>query len=71
MSKKESAVQVEALTYSDSYGSIVEKHFRGRASHRAENSGPYEIEKLVARFEENFVRSRQEFVPAASELTAV
>ena len=66
---KRRTVQVEALTYSDSYDSIVEKHFRDRATHRAEDTGPYEIEKLVARFEKSVLRSRQEFVPTPSGLT--
>jgi hypothetical protein len=44
-SSKERTVQVEALTYADSYESIVEKHFRGRATHRAEDTGQYKIEE--------------------------
>ena len=60
----------EALTYTDSYESIVEKHFRGRATHRAEDTGPYKIEELVADFEKCLLRSRQEFVPAPSGLSS-
>lgn len=67
---KRSTVQVEALTYSDSYESIVDKHFRDRTTHRAEDTGPYEIEKLVARFEKCIHRSRQEFVSAPSGVTS-
>jgi hypothetical protein len=66
MSKSEKALQVEAVTYSDTYDSLVDRHFRGRAIHRAEDTGPFDVEKLIKKYGDKLTRSRQEYLPAPS-----
>jgi hypothetical protein len=69
MSKQRNAIQVEALTYSDSYDSLVERHFRNRPMHRAEDSGHYDVDRMLKLNELKVVRSRQEYSVSKSGLT--
>jgi hypothetical protein len=69
MAKQSKALQVEALTYSDSYESVVDKHFRNRPLHRAEDSGEYDIERILKAHEAKLMRSRQEYSTSKSGLT--
>ncbi|HUS35065.1 MAG TPA: AAA family ATPase [Verrucomicrobiae bacterium] len=70
MAKGRPALQVEALTYSESIDGIVDKHFRGRPSHRAEDNAAYDINKIVEVHGARLLRSRQEYLPTASGLEA-
>jgi hypothetical protein len=69
MSKQDKVIQVEALTYSDSYDSLVDRQFRNKASHRAEDTGPYDIERMVKVFGSRLIRSRQEYATSPSGFT--
>jgi len=69
MSDSEKPLQVEALTYSDSYETLVDRQFRGRPLHRVEDSGPYDVAGMVETFSKGILRSRQEYLPAPSGLT--
>jgi hypothetical protein len=66
MPKRDKTFQVEALTYTDSFDSIVDRHFRGRAIHRTEDTGSYNVAKIVEKCGKNLVRSRQEYLPTPS-----
>lgn len=66
MQRRERTFQVEALTYSDSFDGVVDRHFRGRPIHRAEDTGAYDVPKLVKKFASKLTRSRQEYLPAPS-----
>jgi hypothetical protein len=69
MPKRERALQVEALTYSDTFDALVDLHFRGRPSHRADDTGAYDVAKLVKKLGAKLTRSRQEYLPAPSGLS--
>ncbi len=62
-------LQVEALTYSDSFDSIVDRNFRNRPAHRVEDNGVYDIEAMVKELGDKMIRSRQEYIIAPSGLT--
>jgi hypothetical protein len=47
MAKQHKVIQVEALTYSDSFESVVDKNFRNRPLHRVEDSGPFDVERIL------------------------
>jgi len=66
MPKRDKVFQVEALTYTGTFDSLVERHFRGQPVHRAEDTGRYDVAKLVQKFANKLVRSRQEHVTAPS-----
>lgn len=66
MPKRDKTLQVEALTYSDSFDSLVDRHFRARSLHRAEDAGPYDVSRIVEKFGNKLIRSRQEYLPAPS-----
>lgn len=70
MVKREKVFQVEALTYTGTFDSIVERQFRGRPIHRAEDTGPYDVAKLIDKFSSKLLRSRQEYLPTPSGLSA-
>src|SRR5205814_1638125 len=57
---------VEALTYTGTFDSIVERHFRGEPIHRAEDTGLYDIPKLIEKLGDKLLRSRQEYLPTPS-----
>jgi hypothetical protein len=59
-------LQVEALTYSDTFDALVDRHFRGQSIHRAEDTGSYDVTKIVKKFGKKLIRSRQEYLPAPS-----
>jgi hypothetical protein len=69
MSERDKTLRVEALTYSDSYDSLVDRHFRGRSIHRAEDAGPYNVTKMLAKFGARLARSRQEYLAAPSGIS--
>ena len=69
MPKQSKIFQVEALTYSDNFDSLVERHFRSRPFHRAEDNGAYNVTKFVEKFGGKLIRSRQEYLPAPSGLS--
>jgi hypothetical protein len=66
MSKRDTPIQVEALTYSDTFDAVVDQHFRGQRIHRAEDTGPYDVARLVKALKQRLMRSRQEYLPAPS-----
>jgi hypothetical protein len=70
MSTRDKTLQVEALTYSDTFDATAQKYFRGRAIHRAEDTGAYDIRKMVEKFGDRLDRSRQEFSASPSGLTS-
>src|ERR1041384_3201772 len=70
MSKRDRALQVDALTYSySSLDSVVDNHFRAQPLHRAEDTGGYDVPKLVEAFQDKLIRSRQEYLQSPSGLT--
>jgi len=66
MPRQAKTFQVEALTYSDNFDSLVERHFRGRPLHRAEDSGAYKVSRFVEKFGGKLIRSRQEYLATPS-----
>ena len=66
MPKRDKTLQVEALTYSDTFDALVDQHFRGQSIHRAEDTGSYDVTKIVKKFGKKLIRSRQEYLPAPS-----
>jgi hypothetical protein len=70
MSETKRTHYIEAFTYSESFESLVDRHFRGRNYHRAEDSGPYDIERIVKEHSAKLIRSRQEHSLSASGLSA-
>lgn len=62
---------VEAFTSSESFDSLVDRHFRGKPHHRAEDTGPFAIPEMVADHGSKLLRSRQEYVMAPSGLSSV
>jgi hypothetical protein len=70
MSNKTKALQVEALTFSDTFDNVVDKYFRNRASHRAEDSGLFDIERIVKAYSGKLLRSRQEYAISPSGFTS-
>jgi len=70
MSKLQKLLEVEALNYTDTFDYQVSRHFRNRPTHRAEDTGFYNIEKMIEAYGDKIVRSRQEFVTSPSGLSA-
>jgi hypothetical protein len=66
MREREKVFQVETLTYTGTFDSIVERRFRGMPIHRAEDTGRYDIAKMVEKYGQKLIRSRQEYLPAPS-----
>lgn len=62
---------VEAFTSSESFDSLVDRQFRGKPHHRAEDAGPFAIPEMVADLGDKLLRSRQEYVMAPSGLSSV
>jgi hypothetical protein len=69
MPKQDRPLQVEALTYSDSFESLVDRHFRDRPWHRADDVGAYDVNKMVEIYQDKLFRSRQEYAVSPSGLT--
>lgn len=65
---KDEAHRVEALTYSDSYDSLVDRRFHGRPFHKVEDTGPYNVKEMVEKFGSKLIRSRQEYLQSPSGL---
>ena len=70
MSKSSEILKVEALNYTDTFDYQVSRHYRDRPVHRAEDTGCYDIPKMVEVYADKLVRSRQEYVTSISGLTA-
>jgi hypothetical protein len=66
MRERDKVLQVETLTYTGTFDSIVERRFRGLPIHRAEDTGRYDIAKMVEKYGQKLFRSRQEYLPAPS-----
>jgi hypothetical protein len=62
-------LQVEALTYSDTFEAAVDRNFRNRPSHRADDAGHYNVEKMIAKYGGKLIRSRQEYITSPSGMT--
>jgi len=69
MSKPDKILEVDALTYSDSFDGLVDRHFRNRPSHRADDTGLYNVEEMIRAFPDKLFRSRQEYALSPSGLT--
>ena len=70
MTEQKKSHFVDAFTISESFESLIDRHFRGRTFHRAEDSGPYAIEQLIKNEGQKLVRSRQEYVSSPSGLSS-
>jgi hypothetical protein len=66
MRKRDKVFHVEALTYTGTFDSILERYFRGEPIHRAEDTGPYDLRKLLEKYGDKLIRSRQEYLPTPS-----
>jgi hypothetical protein len=70
MSESQQTHYVEAFTCSESFESMVDRHFRGKNYHRAEDTGPYSVDRIIREKGDTLVRSRQEHNLSASGLTS-
>jgi hypothetical protein len=69
MREREKVFQVETLTYTGTFDSIIERRFRGLPIHRAEDTGRYDIDKMVQKYSQKLIRSKQAYLPAPSGLS--
>ena len=66
MSKRERNLKVEAVTYSDTLETLVDRHFQGRPVHRVEDTGAYNVSRIIEQYGHKLLRSRQEYLPTPS-----
>jgi hypothetical protein len=67
--KKHAPLQVEALTYSETFESIIDRNFRNCPVHRADDNAEYNVDAMIKAFADKLIRSRQEYVTSPSGLT--
>jgi hypothetical protein len=63
--------QIEVVNQGDTFESLVERNFRGKVCHRAEDIAPFDVERMVVDMAEALVRSRRDYMVAPSGMARV